>query len=163
MSLSVTFKLINHITGLVLAFLTRKVKIDPLNNSKFLAIVIYVSTVFLVVALVIIFVVEESDTYAGIWTTFVLIEVCMFLGMNFIPKVKFLCDMCHRPIVFCSCMIGEHDNSYSLSLFACDHHYLLTSKRARTYRDRQVKVVIMLSGLLSMTIYQEFISILINS
>ena len=86
--LSVTFKLVIHVTGLILAFLTRKVHIDPLRESRYSAILIYISFVFLIVALVIFFLVEDNDIYAGIWTTFVLFEVCVFLGLNFIPKVK---------------------------------------------------------------------------
>ena len=86
--LSVSFKLIIHVIGLILAFLTRKVHIDPLRESRYSAILIYISFAFLIVALVIVFLVEDNDIYAGIWTTFVLLEVCVFLGLNFVPKVN---------------------------------------------------------------------------
>lgn len=88
-SLTYAFKLIIHIVGLILAFLTRKVKIDPLNDSRYSAILIYISFGLLVVSVIIVFLVVENNTYAGVWTTFVLAEVCVFLGLNFIPKVKY--------------------------------------------------------------------------
>ena len=86
-SLTYVFKLIIHIIGLILAFLTRKVKIDPLNDSRYSAVLIYISFGLLIVSVVIVLLVEENNTYAGVWTTFVLAEVCVFLGLNFIPKV----------------------------------------------------------------------------
>lgn len=87
-SLTIAFKLMIHVTGLILAFVTRKVKIDPLNDSRYSAALIYISTVFLLASLVIFFLVEDNNTYAAVWTTYVLAEVCMFLGLNFIPKVS---------------------------------------------------------------------------
>ena len=86
-SLTYAFKLIIHIVGLILAFLTRKVKIDPLNDSRYSAVLIYISFGLLIVSVIIVLLVEENNTYAGVWTTFVLAEVCVFLGLNFIPKV----------------------------------------------------------------------------
>ena len=87
-SLTIAFKLVIHVTGLILAFTTRKVKIDPLNDSRYSAALIYISTLFLLASLVIFFLVEDNNTYAAVWTTYVLVEVCMFLGLNFIPKVS---------------------------------------------------------------------------
>ena len=87
-SLSYVFKLIIHVVGLILAFLTRRVKIDPLNDSRYSAILIYISFGFLIGTVIIVLLVEENNTYAGVWTTFVLAEVCVFLGLNFIPKVR---------------------------------------------------------------------------
>ena len=87
-SLTIAFKLVIHVTGLILAFVTRKVKIDPLNDSRYSAALIYVSTLFLLASLVIFFLVEDNNIYAAVWTTYVLAEVCVFLGLNFIPKVS---------------------------------------------------------------------------
>jgi hypothetical protein len=87
-SLTIAFKLVIHVTGLILAFVTRKVKIDPLNDSRYSAALIYISTLFLFGSLVIFLLVEDNNTYAAVWTTYVLAEVCVFLGLNFIPKVS---------------------------------------------------------------------------
>ena len=89
-SLTIVFKLVIHVTGLILAFATRKVNIDPLNDSRYSAALIYISALFLLASLVIFFLVEDNNTYAAVWTTYVLVEVCMFLGLNFIPKVSHL-------------------------------------------------------------------------
>ena len=87
-SLTYVFKLVIHVVGLILAFLTRRVKIDPLNDSRYSAILIYISFGLLIGTIIIVLLVEENNTYAGVWTTFVLAEVCVFLGLNFIPKVR---------------------------------------------------------------------------
>lgn len=82
------YKVIIHAIGLVLAFVTRKVKIDPLNDSKYSAIIILCSCVMLTMAAVVLFALSGINVYAGVWTTFVFIEVCVFLGITFTPKVK---------------------------------------------------------------------------
>ena len=87
-SLALAYKVIIHIIGLVLAFLTRKVKIDTLNDSKYSSAIIYCSCVMLVLAVVVVFALSGVNVYAGVWTTFVFIEVCVFLGLTFIPKVS---------------------------------------------------------------------------
>ena len=87
-SFIITFKLVIHVAGLILAFVTRKVKIDPLNDSRYSATLIYISTLLLLVSLVFFLLVEDNNIYAAVWTTYVLVEVCVFLGLNFIPKVS---------------------------------------------------------------------------
>ena len=110
-SLTYVFKLIIQIVGLILAFLTRKVKIDPLNDSRYSAILIYISFGLLIVSFIIVFLVEDNNTYAGVWTTFVLAEVCVFLGLNFIPKVKLI-------NIHCQCIyrvVGNFGEVFSLT------------------------------------------------
>ena len=87
-SLALVYKVIIHIIGLVLAFITRKVKIDPLNDSRYSAAIIYSSCVLLIVATIVIFALSGVNVYAGVWTSFVFVEVCVFLGLTFIPKVS---------------------------------------------------------------------------
>lgn len=86
----IIYKVIIHIIGLVLAFLTRKVKIDPLNDSKYSAAIIYCSTILLALGVVIIILLatDEIIIYSAVWTTLVFVEVCVFLGLTFIPKVN---------------------------------------------------------------------------
>ena len=86
-SLALVYKVIIHVIGLVLAFLTRKVKIDPLNDSRYSAAIIYCSCVMLVLAVIVVFALSGVNVYAGVWTSFVFVEVCIFLGLTFIPKV----------------------------------------------------------------------------
>ena len=86
----IIYKVIIHVMGLVLAFLTRKVKIDPLKDSKYSAAIIYCSTVLLALGVVIIIFLatDKIIIYSGVWTTLVFVEVCVFLGLTFIPKVN---------------------------------------------------------------------------
>ena len=85
------YKVIIHVIGLVLAFLTRKVKVDTLNDSKYSAAIIYSSCVMLIIATIIILSLRRHNLYAGIWTSLVFVQVCVFLGLTFIPKVS-LCN-----------------------------------------------------------------------
>ena len=85
--LALAYKVIIHIIGLVLAFLTRKVKVDPLNDSRYSAAIIYCSCVMLVLAVIVVFALSGVNVYAGVWSSFVFAEVCVFLGLTFIPKV----------------------------------------------------------------------------
>ena len=89
-SLAIGYKIIIHVIGLVLAFITRKVKIDPLNDSRYSAAIIYSSCVMLFLAIIVVSVAYPSrmNVYAGIWTTVVFVEACVFLGPTFIPKVS---------------------------------------------------------------------------
>ena len=87
-SLGLAYKVIIHVIGLVLAFLTRKVKIDTLNDSKSSAAIIYSSCLMLILATVVVFVLTGVNAYAIVWTTLVFAEVCVFLGLTFIPKVR---------------------------------------------------------------------------
>ena len=87
-SLVLMYKVIIHVIGLVLAFLTRKVKVDPLNDSRYSAAIIYCSCVMLVLATIVVFALSGANVYAGVWTSLVFVEVCVFLGLTFIPKVN---------------------------------------------------------------------------
>ena len=82
------YKMILHIIGLILAFHIRKVKIEPLNDSKYSAIIMYCSFIFLILAITVIFGVPGINGKGASWTVFVFIEVCIFLGLTFIPKVS---------------------------------------------------------------------------
>ena len=97
-SLALVYKVIIHVIGLVLAFITRKVKIDTLNDSKYSAAIIYCSCFMLILAVVVIFALSGVNTYAAVWTTFVFVEVCVFLGLTFIPKVRLTCSK-HGPLL----------------------------------------------------------------
>ena len=84
------YKVTIHIIGLVLAILTRKVKIDPLNDAKYSAAIIYCSCFIIVLVIVTVFALYDVyvNVYAGVFTSVVFMEVCLFLGLTFIPKVS---------------------------------------------------------------------------
>ena len=77
-----------EIVGIVLAFQTRKVKIPILNDSKFVAALIYISSLILIVLLLITFVVSGYlNTISGVFYGGILILASCFLGLIFVPKV----------------------------------------------------------------------------
>lgn len=86
-SIAVSYKMIIHVIGLVLAFMTRKVNVDLLNDSKYFAALLYISCVLLTISILTLFLIVETNTLAAVWTTLLLLETCLFLGLNFIPKV----------------------------------------------------------------------------
>ena len=87
--ITVIYKLIIHIVGAVLAFASRKAKVDPFSDAKYTAIIVYVSCVILILTLVINL---TTPDYVNIhtlsWTMLVFGGSCTILGLTFIPKVR---------------------------------------------------------------------------
>ena len=78
-----------QIIGLVLAFQTRKVKLQGLRDSKFVAAIIYISSIILVALALVTF---SLRTYINIGTGIITFGVfsltTIFLALMFIPKVR---------------------------------------------------------------------------
>ena len=78
-----------QIIGLVLAFQTRKVKLQGLNDSKFVAAIIYISSIMLVVLALVTF---SLRTYINIGTGISVFGIfsltTISLALIFIPKVS---------------------------------------------------------------------------
>lgn len=87
-SLTLVYKVIIHFVGLVLAFLTRKVKIDPLNDSRYSAITVYSSCFMLGLVIIVHFALSGENVYYFVLTSIVFVEQCVFLGLTFLPKVR---------------------------------------------------------------------------
>ena len=78
-----------QIIGILLAFQTRRVKLHGLRDSKFIAAIIYISSVVLVVLALVIFALRVYiNIGAGIYATGVLLLTTIFLILIFIPKVQ---------------------------------------------------------------------------
>ena len=95
--LTVTFVYlaILQIIGIVLAIQTRKIKIKLLNDSKYIAAVIYISSIalFFIGSNVIIpdqFINIEEALFSGS----ILVGTTFFLALVFIPKVQYIQYMC---------------------------------------------------------------------
>ena len=77
-----------QIIGLVLAFQTRKVKLQGLKDSKFVAAIIYISSIILVALALVTF---SLRTYINIGTGISVFGIfsltTIFLALIFIPKV----------------------------------------------------------------------------
>ena len=85
---TITFKLVLHAVGLVLAFLTRNIKVDILNDYRYNVAIIIASSIFMVVICIAlptlsIFV----DVFNLVWGVLVLLVTFIYLGLTFIPKV----------------------------------------------------------------------------
>ena len=83
------FLAVLQIIGIVLAFQTRKVKIPGLKDSKFVAAIIYISSIILVVLALLTFTLR---TYINIGTSIIATGIfsltTTFLALIFIPKVS---------------------------------------------------------------------------
>ena len=82
-----------QIIGIILAIQTRKVKIKLLNDSKYIAALIYTSSLVLMLIGVVSFTatsipnIGEALTSGGLWVVTVL-----FLSLVFIPKVDWITE-----------------------------------------------------------------------
>ena len=83
------YLIVLQIIGLVLAFQTRKVKLHGLRDSKFVAAIIYISSIILVALALVTF---SLRTYINIGTAIITFGVfsltTIFLALMFIPKVS---------------------------------------------------------------------------
>ena len=77
-----------QIVGIILAFQTRKVKIRVLNDSKFVAALIYISSIVLVIIVLVTFILRSYiNISAGIFSGGIIILATIFLILIFLPKV----------------------------------------------------------------------------
>ncbi len=78
-----------QIIGIVLAIQTRKVKIKLLNDSKYIAAVIYISSIALVLIVIVTLVPRiYFNLIEAIFSGSILMATTFFLGLIFIPKVR---------------------------------------------------------------------------
>ena len=80
-----------QIVGIVLAFQTRKVKIRVLNDSKFVAALVYISSIVLVVIVLITFILRSYiNISAALFSGGIMILATVFLVLMFVPKVSII-------------------------------------------------------------------------
>ena len=74
-----------------MAFHTRRVKVKALNDSKEIAVIIYINSIILAVLAVTQFALENyHDVYAAMFGIALLVDATLFLGLMFIPKVRLI-------------------------------------------------------------------------
>ena len=77
-----------QIVGIILAFQTRKVKIPVLNDSKFVAALVYISSVVFVALVLITFLLRDYINISnGIFSGGIMLLATLFLILMFLPKV----------------------------------------------------------------------------
>ena len=79
-----------QVVGVVLAVQTRKVKVPGLRDSKFVAAIIYISSIMIVALAMETFTLRNYiNIGAGIITAGIFSLTTLFLALIFIPKVSF--------------------------------------------------------------------------
>ena len=82
------YKMLLQVIALVLAFSTRKVKVKGLNDAKYIAAAIYVTSIVLAVIVVATYSLNEFvNAYPALFCTGFLIGTTFILGLVFVPKV----------------------------------------------------------------------------
>ena len=78
-----------QLLGIVLSFQTRRVKYTGLRDSKFVAIIIYISSIVIVVLALITFSLRtQINVGTGIFVTGYFVLTTILLALTFIPKVS---------------------------------------------------------------------------
>lgn len=87
-SFNVVHKVCLHIVAIILAILTCKVKVSILNDSKYTAVGVYISTLLTVILLIVVF---QLESYNNISVSFISFDTFLdsvtFLVLIFFPKV----------------------------------------------------------------------------
>ena len=93
------YKAILEIIGILLAFTTRKVKVKGLNDAKFIAGVIYITSIIIAVIIISFIALNEYlNALAAIYSVGYVLDATVILGLIFIPKV---CKHYIKHIRFC--------------------------------------------------------------
>ena len=80
-----------QVIALVFAFATRKVKVKGLDDSKYIAAAIYVTSVVLAFAIITSFSLRDFvNVFATLFSTGFFIGTTVILGLVFVPKVRTL-------------------------------------------------------------------------
>ncbi len=75
-----------------MAVKTRKVQIKGLNDAKYIAAIVYISSFQFLIHIIVTFTLgNKVDTFPAVLTMFVLLGTMALQGLLFIPKVKRLC------------------------------------------------------------------------
>ena len=87
-ALTITYKMVLHAVALVLAFFTRNIKVDVLNDYRYNTAIIIGSTFLL---LAVCFTLPPLFDYINwhdvVWSIEVFLFISLYLGLTFIPKV----------------------------------------------------------------------------
>ena len=78
-----------QLVGIIFAFQTRKVQITVLNESKFVAAFVYISSIVFVALVIVTFALASRINVAGgIFSGGILLLATMSLALTFLPKVS---------------------------------------------------------------------------
>ena len=84
-----SYKIVIQLIGVILAFSIRKVKIKGLNDSKEISIILYVTSIILVIVIVITLALGDYINVSGsIFSLGISTASTVVLGFIFVPKVR---------------------------------------------------------------------------
>ena len=82
------YKVILQVVALFLAFGIRKVKVKGLNDSKFIAATVYITSIILTIQIIVYLTLNEHvNTFSALFSTCIFITSTIILGLIFIPQV----------------------------------------------------------------------------
>lgn len=82
------YKMVMQVIALVLAFTTRKVKVKGLDDAKYIAAAIYVTSIVLAVIIVATYSLKDFvNAFPALFCTGFIIGTTSILGLVFVPKV----------------------------------------------------------------------------
>ena len=85
------YKMLLQVIALISAFSIRKVKIKGLNDAKFIAVAIYITSLVTAIVLVIEYTLNQHvNIFAGIFCMGFFIGTTTILGLVFVPPVSLL-------------------------------------------------------------------------
>ena len=87
--LSIGFKYILHIIAGIFAFSIRKVKVDPLNDFRYVSTYVYISSILITLFITAVIVARgRPNMFAGMLIGLLFLEIILLLSLVFIPKVR---------------------------------------------------------------------------
>ena len=106
------YKMILQVIALVLAFSTRKVKVKGIDDAKYVAAAIYVTSIVLTVIIVATYTLKEFvNAFPALFCTGFVIGTTVILGLVFIPKVRVVQSsqlQIYAPCLACALNEGAH-------------------------------------------------------
>ena len=104
--------MILQVIALVLAFSTRKVKVKGIDDAKYVAAAIYVTSIVLTVIIVATYTLKEFvNAFPALFCTGFVIGTTVILGLVFIPKVRVVQSsqlQIYAPCPACALNEGAH-------------------------------------------------------
>lgn len=89
LAFSYAYKGLLQLAAMFMAFHTRRVKIKVLNDSKEIAVIVYINSIILALLAVIEFALSRyNEVYTVLFGLALLVEPTVFLTLVFIPKVS---------------------------------------------------------------------------
>ncbi len=90
LAFSYAYKGLLQLIAMFMAFHTRRVKIKALNDTKEIAVIIYINSIILALLAVVEFALNDyHEVHAALFGLALLVGATVFLTLVFIPKVKY--------------------------------------------------------------------------